>query len=558
MIKTDIAADAPHQPDRSGTAISRRGVFALAGASAAIAATPASARGFGTGFTHGVASGEPHANRVLLWTRFVADAEMTLEWQVSENADFNTVISEGQVKASPERDFCAKTIANGLAPDRWYFFRFIAPDGSTSLVGRTRTLPQGPSAKFRMAVVSCSNYGFGWFNAYAHIAEANDCDLAVHLGDYIYEYGGGTYPSGDQRHPDRTLEPADEIIALADYRLRYATYRADPDLQRLHQVLPMIAVWDDHESANDSWEGGAQNHQSESEGDWDVRKAVAKRVYREWMPISDEPYAAYEVGDLATLFRLDTRLEGREEQFSIGKVIEGRENPQAMVEALAAFRSGDYADPQRQLLGAAQEQWLGEGLATSKARGATWQVLVQQVLIGKLSSPTGLVELLADDVPEFARRRVMAASLAERAGLPLNMDAWDGYPAARDRVFESALAADANLLVLAGDTHNGWAFDLSHDGQNVGIELGVCSVSSPGFESYLSSVPPSRMAQLLVETNDELKWADTSNRGYMVVELTPTTATTEYRFLSGIRQRSTQLAGAKRVTSEAGSNTLDT
>ncbi|WP_299196050.1 alkaline phosphatase D family protein [uncultured Erythrobacter sp.] len=554
MIKTDSAAE---QPAPSPNMISRRGVFALAGASAAIAAAPATARGFGSGFTHGVASGEPHAGRVLLWTRYVADAETVLEWQVSESADFSRTVSEGQIIASPDRDFCAKTIANGLTPDRWYFYRFVAPDGTTSMTGRTRTLPEGPSARFRMAVFSCSNFGFGWFNAYAHAAEANDCDLAVHLGDYIYEYGGGTYPSGDQRHPERTLEPAEEIVALADYRLRYATYRADPDLQRLHQVLPMIAVWDDHESANDSWEGGAQNHQSDSEGIWDARKAIAKRVYREWMPVSDEPYAAYEVGDLATLFRLDTRLEGREEQFNIGKVIEGRENPQAMVAALAAFRAGDYADAERQLLGAAQEEWLGEGLAVSKARGATWQVLVQQVLMGKLSSPSGLVELLGDNVPDFARRRLQAAALAERAGLPLNMDAWDGYPAARDRLFESALSADANLLVLAGDTHNGWGFDLSHEGERVGVELGVCSVSSPGFETYLSAIPPERMASMLVETNDELKWADTSNRGYMVVELTPSAATTEYRFLAGIRQRSTRLAGTKRAVNSAGAKQLE-
>jgi alkaline phosphatase D len=166
------------------------------------------------------------------------------------------------------------------------------------------------------------------------------------------------------------------------------------------------------------------------------------------------------------------------------------------------------------------------------------------------------MDMLGDNVPEFARNRLRAAALAREAGLPLNMDAWDGYPAARDRVFEGAQEAGANLLVLAGDTHNGWAFNLSHDGERAGVELGVCSVSSPGFETYLSSVPPEVMAALLVGANDELQWADTSQRGYMTVELTPTRATTEYRFLAGIRQRSTQLAGTKIITVEAGSNTL--
>jgi alkaline phosphatase D len=352
------------------------------------------------------------------------------------------------------------------------------------------------------------------------------------------------------------LAPATEIVALTDYRLRYATYRADPDLQRLHQVLPMIAVWDDHESTNDSWKDGAENHQPETEGDWAVRKAAAIRAYREWLPVSDAPYSAFEIGDLATLFRLDTRLEGREEQFSLAKVLEGQANPQAMIAALAAFRDGEWSDPARQLLGAAQEQWLADGLAQSKGRGATWQVLVQQVLMGKLSSPKGMLELLGDGLPDFARQRLMASALAAEAGLPLNMDAWDGYPSARERVFKSALEADANLLVLAGDTHNGWAFDLAQDGEKVGVEFGVCSVSSPGFETYLSMVPPDQMAQLVVGANPELQWADTAQRGYMTVELTPARATTEYRFVEGIRQRSTRLAATKRISSEAGSSTL--
>lgn len=553
MIKTEP----PALPAAATEGITRRGIFALAGASAALGSIPARAHGFGRGFTHSVASGEPQATSVLLWTRYVADSAVTLEWQVSEREDFTSSVSEGQVEAAPDRDHCAKAIANGLAPDRWYFYRFIAPDGTSSPIGRTRTLPAGESHHFRLGVFSCANFGFGYFNAYAHAAEANDIDLAVHLGDYIYEYGAGSYPSAEQTAPGRVLAPENEIVALADYRLRYATYRKDPDLQRLHQCVPMIAIWDDHETANDSWKDGAENHQSETEGSWEARLAVARRVYREWMPVSDEPYAAYDIGDLATLFRLDTRIEGREKQFDFGALMRGKDNPEAMVAALAAFRQGEYLDPDRQLLGAVQEQWLADRLAASTARGATWQVLAQQVLIGKLSSPRGLVSQIGDDLPEFARRRLIAASLAERAGLPLNMDAWDGYPAARDRLFEASLAADANLLVLAGDTHNGWAFDLDHDGTRVGVELGVCSVSSPGFESYLAQVPPDRMASLVVEANPELKWADTSHRGYMTVELTPTRATTEYRFLAGIRQRSAQLAGTKRISTEAGSHALE-
>ena len=553
MIKTEPTAA---QPAAQTAALTRRNLFTLAGASAALAATPLAARSFGTGFTHNVASGEPSATSVLLWTRFFAESETQLVWQVSASEDFTRPVAEGSIAASPERDWCAKGIATGLAPDRWYFFRFIAPDGTTSPVGRTRTLPQGPTAKFRLAVFSCANYGFGWFNAYAHAAEANDCDLAVHLGDYIYEYAAGTYPDRNQATAGRVLEPANEIVTLTDYRLRYATYRADPDLQRLHQVLPMIAVWDDHETANDSWQDGAQNHQSDTEGDWATRKAIAKRVYREWMPVSDVPYAAYQVGDLATLFRLDTRLEGREQQFSLEQVLAGKRDPQAALAALEAFRDGDWANPARQLLGAAQESWLAGALKDSTASGTAWQVLVQQVLIGNLKSPLSLVNQLGDGLPDFVRQRLNAAAMASKAGLPLNMDAWDGYPAARARVFEAALAADANLLVLAGDTHNGWAFELGHDGASVGVELGVCSVSSPGFETYLSFVKPGDLAGALVAENAQLQWADTSQRGYMAVELTPTRAVTEYRFVAGVKQRSAKLAGTKVIAADKASGKL--
>ncbi len=423
-------------------------------------------------------------------------------------------------------------------------------------MGRTRTLPEGPTSAFKLAVFSCSNYGFGYFNAYGHAAEANDCDLALHLGDYIYEYGAGTYPDANQAAPERVLAPVTEIVALTDYRLRYATYRADPDCQRLHQVLPMIAVWDDHESANNSYENGAQNHQPDTEGEWAVRKAAAKQAYREWMPVSDAAYASYQVGDLATLFRLDTRLEGRDQQFDLGMVLKGASDPQAMTAALTKFRDGAWSDAERQLLGEVQDAWLAKGLAASTAGGTSWQVLVQQVLIGNLKTPQALASQLGDEVPAYIRQRLAASSMASTVGLPLNMDAWDGYPAARERVFKAALAADANLIVLAGDTHNGWAFDLDHDGAKVGVELGVCSVSSPGFETYLSFVPPATMAAALVAENEQLKWADTAQRGYMVVELTPARAVTEYRFTGGVRQRSTKLAGTKRIVTDKGSGTL--
>jgi alkaline phosphatase D len=552
MIKTDP----PASPALPQAALSRRNLFKLSGLAAASAATPAVARTFGSGFTHGVASGEPGQSRVMLWSRYVAEQDTAIEWQVSDSMDFNRILAAGDVTASHSRDWCIKAWAEGLTPGAWYYYRFTAPDGSQSEVGRTRTLPEGEVPKFRMAVFSCSNYAFGYFNAYAHAAEANDVDLALHLGDYIYEYGAGTYPSANEAHASRTLFPESEIVALADYRLRYATYRSDPDLRRIHQLLPMISVWDDHESANDSYKDGAQNHQSESEGDWEVRKAMAKQAYREWMPVSDEPYAEYQVGDLATLLRLDTRLEGREKQFSIGDVIRGKRSPEEIAAALTAFRSGEYLDERREMLGAPQQAWLAERLKASRASGKPWQVLVQQVLMGNVMTAPGLASALPVNAPDFVSQRVRASTLASSAGIPANMDAWDGYPAARARLFEASLAADANLISLAGDTHNAWGFDLTHGSENVGVEFATHSVSSPGLESYLGAIPPQDLSRAIVDHNPQLKFLDSSQRGYMVVELTPGAASAEYRFMAGIRQRSAQLAGSHRIASRAGARSL--
>ena len=538
-------------------ALDRRSLLKAGLLGSGMLATPLSASQPGRGFTHGVASGEPGPDRVLLWTRFQADQDTPLEFEVSDSVDFTRKIAGGSIAARAENDWCCKTFAKGLEPAQSYYFRFIAPDGSISDIGRTRTLPEGPADRFRMAVFSCANIGFGWFNAYAHAAADGNFDCVLHLGDYFYEYAPGTYPSTDETVSGRSVWPSHELVALADYRERYAAYRQDPDLRRLHQLFPMIAVWDDHESANDSWEGGAENHQPDSEGEWSVRKAAAMKAYREWMPVSDEPWAEYEVGDLATLYRLETRLTARAKQFSLGDVLRGGSSPEEAKAALIAFRDGDYRDPARELLGSAQQGWLAEGFSRSKAAGKTWQVLVQQVLMGNLVSSPSLAAALPKDAPDYIRQRVLAGAMAGAEGVPFSMDAWDGYPAARRRVFEAALSADANLISLAGDTHNAWAFDLDLEGTPVGVEFGGQSVTSPGFEGYLPQVPPDVLARDAVATNAQLQWMDSSRRGYMAVELTPGSATSEYRFLGSVREKGAGVVATKRMTTLAGSRKLD-
>lgn len=520
------------------------------GLAAAPLATPLAAQG-ARGFTHGVASGEPSAASVLLWTRYAAGGRSKLRFELSESADFSRVAAGGEVFATPERDWCAKVVAKGLEPGTWYHYRFIAPDGAFSAVGRTCTLPVGPTDRFRMAVFSCSNLGFGYFNGYAHAAAADAFELAVHLGDYLYEYGADTYPNDEQRVAGRQPEPVSEIVHLADYRLRYSSYRRDPDLLRLHQLYPMVSVLDDHESANDAWKGGAENHTPATEGPWSARKRAAVRARSEWLPISDEPWARYDIGDLATVFRLETRLTARDKPLDLAELTRGL-SADRLDGSLRALRDGAWADPKRTLMGPAQERWLTKGMASSVRSGRKWQVLAQQVIMGRLSTPPDLVDRVGKEAPDYVQRRLAAAATASRAGLPANMDAWDGYPAARERLLRAARDADANLVTLTGDSHNAWAFELAHGGEAAGVEFAGQSVTSPGFEGYFGKLAPDQLASSLMAHNPRLRWAQTSGRGYMAVELTPQAATCEWRFSGSVKQRSAALASSHRMVAAHG------
>lgn len=525
----------------------------LAGA-AALVAPSALSRSSPAGFTHGVASGEPGPHSVLLWTRFVGSGDEPLQVEVAEDAAFQRVAARADAVAAPARDHCAKVTVSGLAPARWYYYRFLR-GGLSSPVGRTRTLPIGRTDRFRMAVFSCSNIGFGWFNAYAHAAEDGAFDAVVHLGDYYYEYERGEYPREKEALLPRIAGLGGETVALADYRARHALYRADPDLQRLFQLYPWIMVWDDHESANDSWKGGAENHEPATEGPWPERVRASLRAYREWLPVSDEPWAAYQAGDLATLYRLESRLTARDKQADYAALL-GDAPAGEWPERLRAFRAGAWRDPARTLLGAAQERWLSGGLAASRTAGTTWQVLLQQIVMGELHLPGSLAAgLPADTAPDY-RRRIAQRVAASDAGLPFNLDAWDGYPAARERLLGAAHGAGANLVVLAGDSHNAWASDLRHRGAAAGVEFAGHSVTSPGFERSIGWVAPDRLADAIRKASPGLAWCDTAGRGYMAVELTPARATCEWRFLDTIRERSTRLSGTKRLYAERGRNRL--
>ncbi len=422
-------------------------------------------------FSHGVASGDPLLDSVILWTRVTLDETEPVEafYEVALDPAFDMRVAAAEIQTDPARDQTIKLDVEGLQPGTTYYYRFFAL-GRESRIGRTRTAPEGNVEHLRLAVCSCSSLAHGYFHAYRRVAERSDLDLVLHLGDYIYEYGSGEYGE------IRSYEPEHEIVELADYRMRYAQYRRDEDLQELHRQHPVVTTWDDHESANNAYKDGAENHDPMTEGEWEDRKSAAYQAYAEWMPIREGAegviYRALPYGDLLHLMMLDTRVIGRDE------APDDVSDPELL------------DDPMRQLLGVEQEGWLMEQMATTQAR---WKLVGQQVVMAQV--------ILGNN--------------------PFNPDQWDGYRAARQRFFDLAQAS-SNVVVLTGDIHSSWAFDLAEDPADgydpsdgtgsVGVEFVAPAVSSPGF--------PFDATTALLEGNPHLKWVDVARRGYVVLDVT--------------------------------------
>ncbi|AVP56989.1 alkaline phosphatase D family protein [Pulveribacter suum] len=502
-------------------------------------------------FAHGVASGDPLADRVMLWTRVTPPADFTgdipVQWEVASDAAFSAIVARGETRTSAARDFTVKVDATGLKSATAYHYRFKAFE-ATSPAARTRTLPAGSVAQVKLAVFSCANYPAGYFNVYADAARRGDLDATVHLGDYVYEYARGGYASGNAAALGRLSQPANEVLTLQDYRTRHAQYRSDGDLQALHAIAPMIAVWDDHEIANDTWANGAENHQSPTEGSFAVRKAAALQAYHEWMPTRnaqpDLIYRSFAFGDLLALHMLDTRVVGRDEQLDYAAFF----TPTGFD---AAGFTAAVGNPARQLMGTAQTQWLQQQM---QASGATWQVLGQQVLMGRMNIPAPiLMETLQPGSGVTVSRYAAIAAQAQSApqtltpeeqailaqpAIPYNLDAWDGYQAARETVLGMARALNKNLVVLAGDTHNAWASELRDmSGNPVGVEFATSSVSSPGFEEYLPGEDPALLAGALLRLVEPLKYCDTARRGYMVVTATAAECRAQWVYVNTITSR---------------------
>ena len=535
------------------TNVTRRGLLGAAATgtlSLAACATPApktAPAGYAgeVEFLHGVASGDPLTDRVILWTRVTpktGDGAIPVKYEVF--GQDGSLVTSGMLSADAAHDFCVKADAKGLKPATVYTYKFTAmTEGGdvTSPTGRTRTTAASGDTPVKMIVISCSNWQFGYFNAYKALSEEPDVDAILHLGDYIYEYGIDGYGGEIAEKLGRQHDPITECITLSDYRRRHAQYKTDPNLQAAHAAAPWICTWDDHESANDSYRTGAQNHNpEENEGSWSDRKMAAIQAYFEWIPIR-EPEAgnitsavwrSFEFGDVASVHALESRLTGRSPELEWYSVVTGNPSQEEMMARIQA-KLAEVNDPTRTMLGAEQEAWLEGELGKSVADGKTWQVLANQVIMAKVVLPNmGEVltpeQIAAQDSP-YVEGMVGFSAL----GLPFNLDAWDGFPAARERLYTSAKKTGARLVTVTGDTHTAWANTL-HDaaGDQRGVEFGCTSITSPGMGSVIKDVP--NLGQLFTDANKEVDWHDPFGHGYIVMTLTPDTAHAEFKKVSGI------------------------
>ncbi|HHC6618800.1 TPA: alkaline phosphatase [Vibrio parahaemolyticus] len=517
-------------------------------------------------FEHGVASGDPTQTQVIIWTRLTTAASyVDVSWQVASDMEFSNVVQSGVFTTDTGRDFTVKVDVQNLNANSQYYYRFMVGE-MMSEVGQTQTLPEDGVEKASMAVVSCANYPAGYFHVYREILnqhEQSPFDVVLHLGDYIYEYGAGGYASEDAAALGREPSKGTECITLDDYRKRYAQYRQDADLQALHAKLPMIAVWDDHELANDTWKNGAENHQDD-EGRFIDRRAAAAAAWTEWLPVRENTfsnmliYRQFSFGNLVNLMMLDTRLVGRDKPLDYFSL--SAPTMEAIGGLVAQSRSAD-----RELLGTEQLAWLMNEFNTHDAK---WNVLGQQVLMSRMELPSSVMTAMFQLFTSTEEKKTeallavntaitgyLADPSADPISLPYNLDAWDGYYVEREKVYQLAKASSGNFVCLAGDTHNAWASELKDVSNNpIGVEFATSSVSSPGLEEYLALDPVAiaQMEYTLPHLVSELKWADIKQRGFMRVTFTADAAQSTWYLVSTIKDKKYQ------VTTKSASTTNGT
>ena len=439
-------------------------------------------------FYHGVASGDPLQDRVIIWTKVTPEYHQAVNviWKMSDKSDMSNTLFDGQELTDSLSYYTVKVDVIGLDPGKTYYYQFEAL-GKKSLIGTTKTLPVSSVDEVSIGVVSCSNYEWGYFNAYEQLAK-KDVDVVIHLGDYIYEYQTGGY--GDTTI-GRIVDPTHEIITLEDYRLRYSQYRLDKDLQAVHSSHPFICIWDDHEVSNNSYTLGAENHQ-DNEGDYMERKEIAKKVYYEWIPIRENEahkhYRSFNFGNLTKLIMLDERLEGRTKP---------------------ADNYESISDDQK-MLGLEQMVWLENEL---KTKDQIWKIIGNQVIFADL-----------DVSAVYPKSKV-------------NLDAWDGYPSEKKELITYLTGNKiGNTIFVTGDTHCSWAFDVKNsNGENVALEFGTPGVTSANYDEYTSVDTVMYTEQIFMKTNQHLKYVDLRNHGYAILTLMPDGGNVKWYYIDSLR-----------------------
>ncbi|MEM9720283.1 MAG: alkaline phosphatase D family protein [Bacteroidota bacterium] len=503
-------------------------------------------------FYHGVASGDPLHTQVIIWTRVTPDSmeiEVPVSWVMATDTLMENIVATGDTTTNANRDYTVKVDVAGLAPNTTYYYLFTV-GGQNSLIGRTKTAPESED-HLRFAVVSCNNYEGGYFNAFGRVASRNDLHAVIHLGDYIYEQEANVY--GDTSLTSRRHQDF-EAVSLDEYRARYSLYRLDSDLRKAHQQHAFINVWDDHESANDAWKGGAENHTDSTEGSWSVRKNVSRQAFFEWIPIRDTEdsliYRRLSYGDLAELIMLDTRIAGRDKQ------------PTSVLDS-------NFLDPNRSILGLDQKQWLFSSLEASEAR---WKIIGNQVIFSELH--IGWAGPITGSTPEEAES--------------IFLDIWDGYPLERLEII-NFLADNAldNTVFLAGDFHSSFAFDIAdtvvnpeagylpvsnYDAEtgegSVAVEFATPSISSPNFDENLDPLQAGLIEKIIIDgdsvflspaipsPNPHMKYTDLDRHGYVLLDIKPDSVQANWFYVDRLNAPSNQEAFSAALFTRNGENHL--
>lgn len=478
-------------------------------------------------FLHGIASGDPDSTSVVIWTRISNVTGTTgIDWRVATDRNLQNVVATGTYRTDESRDYTVKVEVDDLSPGHDYFYQFDV-DGRRSPVGRTRTLPTGHVDRLVFAVATCSNYAFGYFNAYDAIANDEDIDLVVHLGDYIYEHGRGGFGGNTGRRIERNHEPPHETLTLPDYRQRFAQYKTDAGSKAMHARHPLVVIWDDHETANNPWMGGAENHQAD-EGPWKTRRAAALQAYYEWLPVRDpqeggsrqEYWRHYKFGDLASLITLEGRHTGRSKQVDIGDHLPGIDDKSAAEDFIRTV----VRAPNRRLLSAEMEQFLANELAESVGARRRWRIIGNQSVMARRIAPKlddPLFAKLGNELDDKATNMLNGLTKHGEFELPVDLDSWNGYPHARERFYQISRDAGANdLLVLAGDSHSFWQ-NVLHDaaGESMGVELGATGITSPRSLLDLGQEGLTLFDKLNAEHNEEVVWTEGRYRGFVRLEI---------------------------------------